>query len=113
MTRSPAPTFICEVTTRATPAAVYGLLTSARGLSRWWSASLEEDLRGGAVVELPLGDASLRIRVERLEASSLTVWSRLGGVAEWDRSSIRFDLDGSEMTTLRLEHRGFELRCPG
>jgi uncharacterized protein YndB with AHSA1/START domain len=108
-----APTLICEVTTRASPAAVYGLLTTARGLSRWWRASHEEDLRVGAVVDLPLGDASLRIRVERLEASSLVIWSCLGGVPEWDQSSIRFDLDDSEVTTLRLEHRGFELRRPG
>jgi hypothetical protein len=107
------PTFICEVATGAAAASVYDFLSSARGLLRWWSVRLEDDLRVGAIVDLPLADASLRFRVDRLEASSLVVWSCLGGVAEWDRSSIRFGLDGSEVTTLRLEHRGFEFRRPG
>ena len=110
---SPAPRFTCEVAIGASTAAAYDLLTSARGLSRWWSARLEDDLRVGAVIDLPVGDASLHIRVDRLEATSLVIWSCVGGVAEWDRSSIRFDLDGSEMTTLRLEHHGWEFRRPG
>jgi uncharacterized protein YndB with AHSA1/START domain len=106
-------TFACEVTTRAAPAAVYAELTTARGLSRWWSTRLTEEPRVGSVVQLPLGDASLRIRVERLEPDSLVLWRCVDGVTEWDGSSIRFELHPSDVTTLRLEHRGFALRPPG
>jgi hypothetical protein len=59
------PTFICEVATGAAAASVYDFLSSARGLLRWWSVRLEDDLRVGAIVDLPLADASLRFRADR------------------------------------------------
>jgi uncharacterized protein YndB with AHSA1/START domain len=111
--RPSAGTFVCEIATGASVAGVYELLSTARGLSTWWGAKLEDDPGVGALVELPLADARIRIRVDRLEENSLVMWGCFGGVAEWDGSSIRFDLAAGKRTTLRLEHRGWQFRRPG
>lgn len=55
----------------------------------------------------------MRIRVDELERPSRVVWTCVGGVAEWERSTLRFDLRGrDDSTLLRLTHLGWRWRVP-
>jgi hypothetical protein len=89
------------------------VLTTAEGVSRWWRAPIDRDLFVGSCAELPLGaDATLRIRVDRLERPRLILWTCIGGVPEWELSTLRFDLEGLGSTTLlQLTHRGWRWRA--
>jgi activator of Hsp90 ATPase-like protein len=104
----------CELEIEASVDSVFELLTTADGVSRWWRTPIDHDLVATACAELPLsGDASLRIRVDRLERPWLVLWTCIGGVPEWERSTLRFDVEDLGPTTLlRLTHRDWQWRDP-
>jgi uncharacterized protein YndB with AHSA1/START domain len=106
--------FACDVAIEAGAAWVYDALTTAGGLSLWWGHRIEDDLRVGSAAELVLGGGCvLRIRVDELERPSRVVLTCVAGVAEWERSTLRFDLRGcDDWTLLRLIHLGWRWRVP-
>jgi uncharacterized protein YndB with AHSA1/START domain len=107
-------THMCEVPIETSVESVYELLTTADGVLRWWRAPIDHDLMVGSGAELPLGaNVTLRIRVDRLERPSLVLWTCVGGVPEWDLSTLRFDLERLGRTMLlRLTHSDWRWRDP-
>ena len=106
------PEFTCDVVIEADVDCVYGTLTTAQGLSRWWGHTIDSDLVVGSTAEFLLGAARvMRIRIVELTQPSLVSWTCVGGVGEWERSSLRFELKALGGTTLlRFTHRGWQWR---
>jgi uncharacterized protein YndB with AHSA1/START domain len=107
--------FICDLTIKAPATRVYEALTTARALSLWWDHPIDHDLVVGSTAELPLGAGCLmRIHVDELLHPSRVSWTCVGGVPEWEQSTLRFELEEQPRTTLlRFGHRGWRWRVPG
>lgn len=106
--------FSCDLTIKAPVTRVYEALTASRDLSLWWDHPLERDLAVGSIADFPLGAGCLmRIRIDELEHPSRVCWTCVGGVPEWERSTLRFQLKEQPRTTLlRFGHRGWRWRVP-
>lgn len=104
--------FTCELTIKAPVTRVYEALTTARALSLWWDEPVERDLSAGSTADFALGGGCvMRVRVDELEQHSRICCTCVGGVPEWERSTLRFELEEQPCSTLlRFLHRGWRWR---
>jgi uncharacterized protein YndB with AHSA1/START domain len=72
---------------------VFAALTTAQGLSGWWSTIVKAGAGVGAVVHFTFaGDFNPDMRVTALEPPALVCWECVGGHEPWARNSFRFEL---------------------
>ncbi len=87
------------------PDKVYHALTTLDGLSGWWIEKTSGNPALGGVIENPIG---LDMKVTELDPGRLVRWEATGGPAEWDGTSIRFELrQHGDWTTVLFKQEGW------
>ena len=92
---------------RAPREAVFDALTTAAGLSGWWTTGAEtEGAAVGAELTLTFGPFSPRMRVVELDRPNHIVWEGSGGHEVWgSTTTLRFDLEVTgDGTMVRFRH---------
>jgi uncharacterized protein YndB with AHSA1/START domain len=104
--------YVVTAAARATPADVFGALTTGEGIAGWWTGSVDgaPGLLGGLVTLRFAGLAEhIVLRVKALDPGRAVEWTCAAhtGHREWEGTSIEFALrvtgDGCSVT---LRHRG-------
>ena len=97
----------------ATRETVFNALTTAAGLSSWWTTSARADAATvGALLDVTFGLFNPHLRIAELDPHSNLTWEGIGGHQAWGESTtIRFALEATSRGTLvRFWHqRGHEL----
>lgn len=89
------------LTTTAPPAAVFSALTTAEGLSGWWTTKVTAEPAVGSVVEFTFeAGFNPRMRVTDLAPGALVAWECVGGHDPWADNTFRFELAGQDGGTL-------------
>ena len=89
------------LTTTAPPAAVFSALTTAEGLSGWWTTKVTAEPAVGSVVQFTFGgDFNPQMRVTDLTPGALVAWECVGGHEPWAANTFRFELAGQDGGTL-------------
>ena len=94
-------TIIHTVHVHAPPARVYEALTTAEGLSKWWTTKVEVEPGTGGMIRFTFrGDFYPPMKQTALEPNRLIRWRCLNGHPNWQDSTFSF----------ALEHRNGETR---
>ena len=92
------------LTTTAPPGSVFSALTTAEGLSGWWTTKVAAEPAEpavGAVMEFTFGgDFNPQMRVTELVPGALVAWECVGGHEPWAANTFRFELAGQDGGTL-------------
>lgn len=92
-------TIIHTVQIHAAPSKVYEALTTAQGLSRWWTTRVRVDPGEGRSIHFTLhGDFHPDMKQTRLERDRMVQWQYVGGHENWRENTFSFGLigEGSE-----------------
>ena len=91
---------------RGSAAAIYGLLTTDAGLSRWWTRDTRGSGQVGSVIEFRFGGGGPDFEVIELVPDRLVRWRHRGDMPpEWQGTEILFELqsDGKQ-TFVNFSH---------
>ncbi|HKJ53784.1 MAG TPA: SRPBCC domain-containing protein [Gammaproteobacteria bacterium] len=81
--------------------AIYRLLTTDEGLSKWWTTDTRGAGEPGAVIHFRFGDEGPRFEVVELVAERLVRWQHRGSLPEaWMGTGISFELGAEETQTI-------------
>jgi hypothetical protein len=86
--------------------AIYRLLTTDEGLSRWWTTDTSGAGEPGSIIHFRFGDDGPRFEVVELIDDRLVHWRHHGGMPEaWMGTEIRFELaPESQQTIVNFNH---------
>ncbi len=95
------------------PDAVYRALTEERGLQGWWTRFTRAKPEIGHVNEFGFngGVFVFRMRVDELDDDRHVKWLCLGGHAEWEGTTVNFDIRPNPDATgvlLNFAHQGWK-----
>jgi uncharacterized protein YndB with AHSA1/START domain len=87
----------------AAPPDVYRSLTTAHGLSHWWTTKVEVDEREGGIIRFTFaGDFNPQMKQKRLEPGRRVEWLCVGGHDNWLDNSFTFALNERKGETLLM-----------
>ncbi|RYY53625.1 MAG: SRPBCC domain-containing protein [Chitinophagaceae bacterium] len=87
------------------PQQVYKALTTAEGLSAWWTPNTIAIPETGTVSSFPFGDGySKQMEVKELIPDEFVRWICLKGDKEWVGTSLTFKLIHQDETSLNANH---------
>jgi len=98
---------------KATPERVFEAITTAQGISKWWTRDVQLDSAVGGVGEFAFFERKVvtKVRIDALQPPRRVAWTTLESNAPggWRGTTIMFDLraDGGE-TVISFAHRGFK-----
>ncbi len=96
----------------APPARVFDAVTTAQGLSSWWTSDVEADAAVGDVSVFGFNDRSVvfRMRVDELAAPHCVRWTCVGDFPEWEGTRIEFRIEETDegQSNLTFTHAGWE-----
>ena len=80
---------------QATPETVFTSITTAEGLSSWWTTQVtgEGAERGSLFLFSFRGPFNPQLRIAEIEPTSLVTWEGVGGHDAWGTTTLRFQLD--------------------
>ena len=95
-------TIIHAVHIHASPATVYDALTTAKGLSGWWTQGgvRIDEVPGGTIHFTFHGDFGPQMKPTRLEPGRLVQWTCVGGHANWQDNTFTFGLEARNAETM-------------
>lgn len=104
------PEILHRLTLPANPSEVYEQLTTAEGLSRWWTTDVRAQAKVGTKATFGFCEGRrLEMRVVALEPDETVVWECTGGDQEWVGTTITFSLKRTpDRTELLLAHTGWQ-----
>ncbi|MGZ3584184.1 MAG: SRPBCC family protein [Ktedonobacterales bacterium] len=81
---------------------VFNALTTAAGLSSWWTTSARADEAAvGALLDVTFGRFNPHLRITELDPHTHLVWEGVGGYQAWGgTTTIRFELEATSGGTL-------------
>ena len=93
----------------ATPAEVYGALTTIEGLAGWWTDDTKGTPEPGGVVEFRFPPGGFDMEVVEQRPSEHVAWKVVDGPEEWVGTTIDWHLrqDG-DYTVVMFGHRGWK-----
>ncbi|GAB3412796.1 SRPBCC family protein [Flindersiella endophytica] len=97
----------------ASPEEVYEALTTADGLSGWWTQGMEGEGGVGGVFRVRFEDApppaGFDMKVLEAKPAELVVWEVVYGPDEWVGTKIRFELKQEDgLTIVLFSHGGWK-----
>jgi len=99
-----------EVLIEAPAEKVYHAITSAEGLSAWWTPGVKTKPEVDSVARFPFGpDYFKEMKITELKPSKLVKWTCLKGDEEWVGTHLSFELVGGDkqlLTKSRPELQG-------
>ena len=94
-------TIIHAVHIHAAPNTVYDALTTAEGLSKWWTTQVAIDAGTGGVIWFTFhGDFHPHMQQTALEPHRLVRWSCVAGHPNWQNNTFSFTLEERKDETL-------------
>ena len=105
------PEILHRLTLPADPREVYRQLTTAEGLSRWWTTDATAAAKVGTKATFGFceGTRVLEMKVAALEPEAKVVWECSDGDPEWIGTTITFTLRRTpDRTELQLAHTGWK-----
>jgi len=93
---------------------VYQAVTTAEGLSGWWTEDVEAEQREGETVQLGFYNRATvyRMRIDVLEPERRVLWTCETG-QEWEGTKLRFELDpADDGTILNFTHANWRATTP-
>lgn len=94
-------TILHAVHIHATPAAVYDALTTADGLSRWWTRTGDVEPGQGGLIRFTFhGDFHPQMRQTALEPGALVAWACEAGHDNWQSNTFTFTLTERKQDTV-------------
>ena len=94
-------TIIHVVHIHASPLQVYQALTTAEGLSQWWTTKVAVDAGPGEVIRLTFqGDFHPQMQQTVLEPHRRVHWTCIAGHPNWQDSTVSFTLEDRQGETL-------------
>jgi uncharacterized protein YndB with AHSA1/START domain len=87
---------------QASPETVFTSITTAEGLSGWWTTKVRGDTaeRGSVFSFTFQGPFKPQLQITEIERPSLVAWEGVGGHDPWGATTIRFRLDPTEDGTM-------------
>jgi len=87
---------------QAPPETVFAAVTTAVGLSGWWTTSVQADgAEPGSLFTFSFrGPFNPRLRITEREPPSLVAWEGVDGHDAWGPTSLRFEFDRIENGTI-------------
>lgn len=87
---------------------VFTTLTTIEGLSRWWTTTTSGDAEPGGSILFRFEPGDIRVRVKEAVPGERVVWTVEQEPAEWDGTTIRFDLRQEDgWAILLFAHEGW------
>lgn len=84
---------------------VYHAITSQEGLSGWWTPNATARPEQGSLARFPFGpDYFKEMRITELGPSESVKWECLAGDAQWVGTTLSFQLQAADKTTLLNAH---------
>jgi uncharacterized protein YndB with AHSA1/START domain len=80
----------------AAPDRLFRALSTAEGLSGWWTTRVRANSDGKVIAFTFGGDFNPEMRVTALAEPSQVDWEMAGGHEPWDGSTFRFTLEGTD-----------------
>ena len=99
-----------KIEIKASRARIYDALTTAEGLSSWWTRGTKAEPTVGAVAEFPFRDGTFvqKMRIVDLQPGRRVAWVCIAGMDDWMNTEISFDLsDEGDQTCVRFAHKGW------
>jgi uncharacterized protein YndB with AHSA1/START domain len=93
-------TIIHAVHIHASPATVYEALTTAKGLSGWWTTGGVSIDTGETIHFTFHGDFGPQMKPAGLEPGRLVQWTCVGGHANWQDNTFTFGLEARNNETM-------------
>lgn len=89
---------------------VYAEISTAAGISNWWSVGASGENKTGSILTVPFGSyATMKFNVTELVPNKKVEWKCTGGQDEWVGNTLTFLLDENEgKTRVRFEHAGWK-----
>jgi uncharacterized protein YndB with AHSA1/START domain len=75
------------------PKKIYHALTTAEGLSSWWTKGTKAEAVVGYVAEFPFGDSVTKMEILDLKPDAQVKWKCVSGPNDWLDSIITFNLE--------------------
>ena len=101
-------TIIHAVQIHAAPQQVYDALTTADGLSKWWTTKVAVDEGTGGVIRFTFhGDFHPQMKQTALEPNLLVRWTCIAGHPNWQDNAFEFALTERNGETLLLYRTRF------
>src|SRR5690349_18999015 len=84
---------------------IYNSITSAEGLSAWWTPGSTAKPEAGSVGNFPFGPKYHKeMKIVELKQSELVKWKCIEGTSEWIDTSISFQLFPADKKSLLESH---------
>ena len=94
-------TIIHVVHIHASPPQVYDALTTAEGLSQWWTTLVAVDAVTGGIIRFTFhGDFHPQMEQTALEPNRRVHWTCIAGYPPWQDSTVAFTLEDRQGETL-------------
>lgn len=85
--------------------AVYNSVATKKGLSKWWTTTIEGESKLGHVLNFLFSNGGPSFKVLKLEPYSEVLWECVSGPDEWLGTYIRFDIyENNGEIILLFEH---------
>lgn len=87
---------------QAPPETVFASITTADGLSSWWTTKVTADAaeRGSLFLFAFRGPFNPQFRITEIESPSFVCWEGVGGHDTWGATWLRFQLDRCDLGTM-------------
>ncbi len=87
-------TIIHVVHIHASPSQVYDALTTAEGISQWWTTQVAVDAGTGGIIRFTFhDDFHPQMQQTALEPHRLVQWTCIAGHPPWQDSTLSFSLE--------------------
>jgi hypothetical protein len=99
-----------KVGVRSSLDATYKALTTAEGLSGWWTNSTQLESGVGGVIQFRFGDlGGFDMKVLELDPGRRVLWQVVDGPQEWIGTHISWDLkQEDDYTVILFKHQGWK-----
>ena len=103
------PKIIHQIGVKSNPQKIYELLTTNKGLSKWWTQETSGAGAVGSVIEFRFNDIVLTFEVTKLIANKQVIWKHQGNMPQaWMGTELTFNLIEEESQTfVRFSHKNW------
>jgi uncharacterized protein YndB with AHSA1/START domain len=84
---------------------VYNAITSAEGLSAWWTPNTKATAKVNSVASFPFGDGYVKeMQITELKPSQLVKWKCIKGADEWVGTNLTYRLIPGDKESISKSH---------
>src|ERR1700716_2074858 len=87
-----AAPLVHQVNVKATPAQIYEVVSTAKGLAAFWTSESEAEPKVGSVASFGFGGPTQRMRIDELKPGTRVKWTALADFPNWDGTTVTWDI---------------------